>query len=149
MKSSALRKGGQIFLSLAMVGLIGFETLVVAGFCFKRSKFLSTSEFVEEAVRHQAQRINGVPDNPNIAAIRSYIANHPGCCSVDRGDSPFASSFIDRILGFSNTVVKLKYALRDDIVAKYPRDGSYYEAYVTISPCGAAIKSSGIRSTHL
>ena len=55
-----------------------------SGFCFEREKILSDKELMEVAFQKPFQRAYKLPEDDS---IKSYLKNHPNCCSVhqDKG----------------------------------------------------------------
>jgi len=140
------RKRRVALVVLAAVGIL--VLLNVTGFCISQMRYVSDSEFIDRALVYRAGSIKELSKDKSREAVQDYRKNNPRCCRVEGSQSGFNSSFINDILGFRSTWVRIIHRLTDEAAAVRPADGSFYEAYIEFDCCGRPIRVTGERVTE-
>ncbi len=135
--------------------LIGTAVAIIAGlnlsgFCYQKLGYLSSGELYQVAILHQADKMAAMPEDPSLRETHAadYVRVHPECCSILRSD-PLGSSLFNDLLGFKYFLVRVVYELSKAQIDAAPQDGSFYEAYVGVTPCGRARRVAGMRLQQL
>jgi hypothetical protein len=79
-----------------------------------------------------------VADARSRVPIREFSKSNPKCCRVDR--NPKKRSLIEKFIGSDRIEVEVNFPVKESRRAEI---GSYYEAYVLISPCGKVVGEYG------
>ncbi|MGJ4950463.1 hypothetical protein [Bradyrhizobium sp. HKCCYLS20291] len=126
--------------AIGLVGILVVAFLNVTCFCYLQGRYLSTRELFELAI---ADRLDDMADLQPGETPASYLAKHPNCCSIP--DFQPSNSVANLLLGYKIRYIRVVYRMRPDLIAVSPRDGSFYEAFVEISPCGRVYHKIGMR----
>ncbi|UPK33162.1 hypothetical protein IVB18_33785 [Bradyrhizobium sp. 186] len=128
-----------------MAKLIGFMIIAsfvllvlnLTGFCYREVRYLSNQELFESAIAHEAYRIGDYlpTDTP-----KSYLANHPNCCSIPVFQP--SNSSLNALLGNKIRYIRVLYRMLQTEVDKNPRE-QFYEAFVETTPCGRTFHAIG------
>ena len=122
----------------------------VSGVCYLKPGFLSHQELYKAAVLRQENRMSGFPQDADSrdAYAGEYVVAHPECCTIAKSDA-LGSSVLADLFGFKVFLVRVAYELSKAQIEYAPEDGTYYESYVEVSPCGRSIHTFGQRLKEL
>lgn len=118
-----------------------FFTSDPPGYCGEQKRFLTEKEFIEIAVREEASRGMMKVDG-SAASVSTFYAKHPNCCRT----SVEPQSFIDRILNIYFVEAVMYYEVNDKELKARPKEGEYFESYLTINACGQVVQRFGMRT---
>jgi hypothetical protein len=142
------RSEGGITLIAILAILAGVTLLNVVGVCKTEMRYVGNSEYIERALLFRARDIKELATDPSLSAVRAYWESNPECCRLEGSQSSFNSTFIDDVLGFKSTSVRIVHRLPDEVAAIRPTEGSFYEAYVILDCCSRPIRVLGMRITE-
>jgi hypothetical protein len=126
--------------SIALVVVI-IVVLNTTGFCWYRLRWLAPNTLFTAAIAANAHKIADFTEG-RVSTAEEYLAKHPYCCTF--GDySMFDLSPFQAPLGFKIYVINVIYRRSAADIARMPREGDFYDAYVEVSCCGHTFHTIG------
>lgn len=113
------------------------------GYCYAQDRFVPDDELIQNALVYRAKFVKGLPVDPTREDLRTYVRQHPDCCTVMGPDFFLASSFRARLLGYSRTWVRIIHPLTDKERAKLGDPFAISDVYIKLDRCGKAISKTG------
>jgi hypothetical protein len=116
-----------------------------ADYCPSTSRYVSRQEVLASAVMRHADKARGLPGNPTLDDIYSFLEQHPDCCVVMRAP-PFPEGALDRLFG-TGTWVHTVFEMKPEKIRKGQPNDVAYDAFVNVDACGRSRDAPGIPIT--
>lgn len=113
------------------------------GYCYAQDRFVPDDEFIANALAYRAKFVKGLPADPTREDLRTYVRQHPNCCTVMGPDFFLASSFRARLFGYSRTWVRIVHPLPDEERAELDDPVAFSDVYIKLDRCGKPLSNTG------
>lgn len=142
-----------IFCGALAILFVGYKELLVSepGYCSRQKRILSDEEYFEIVVGG-LMKSGLMKLEPSDTNVKAYLANHRGCCSVDRSNTPvidrgpFSSDGVEVSVVYELSKEGGRYYGGKDAEAYYQKGGkeTYYIFIAGLSGCGGYIETTGM-----